>query len=245
MGSPKSETIYYVYERQRPQHEVTIAKPFAVGKYEVTRGEFADFVRATAHDAEKNCRETGELKGRADRSWRNPGFSQDQTHPVTCVAWPDAKAYVDWLSERTGKAYRLLSEAEWEYAARAETRPGRYPRFHFGDDESDLCAYANWARCKYGVGEKTAAVGSYRPNAFGLYDMHGNVNEWVEDCWKVGYEGAPSDGSASTVGDCTKRILRGGSWLKLSSLRSASRSGSWGGYRDKDNGIRVARTLTP
>src|SRR5262249_44266951 len=139
-------------------------------------------------------------------------------HPVTCVSWQDAKAYVGWLSTQTGRDYRMLSEAEWEYAARARTAPGSYPRFYFGDDEAGRCSYGNGGgpsmpglpilpvlrnkACSDGVSVGTAPVGQYKPNAFGLYDMLGNVSEWVEDCFHDSYIGAPTDGAAWTSGRC-------------------------------------------
>ena len=154
------------------------------------------------------------------RSWRNPGFSVGDDHPAVCVSWNDAEAFIQWLGAQTGKAFRLPTEAEWEYAARA----GSTTKYHFGNSESQLCRYANHAdtstdldwrnkSCSDGVGKRTATVGRYQPNAFGLYDMHGNVYEWVQDCWNDSYVGAPTDGRAWTSGDCSQRVIRGGSWL--------------------------------
>ncbi len=154
--------------------------------------------------------------------------------PVINVSWSDAKVYVAWLSQETGKAYRLLSEAEWEYAARAGTRT----RFSFGDDISEKDA--NFLG---GLG-KTWQVGAYPANPWKLHDMHGNVWEWVEDCWNESYDGAPSDGSAWTSGDCSTRVLRGGSWSNYPRLlRSAYRNWNSADNRDYDYGFRVARTL--
>jgi formylglycine-generating enzyme required for sulfatase activity len=135
MGSPKSETGRHENEAQ---HVVMIGKPFAVGKLHVTVGEFSAFVRETRYDANSKC---DVIKGSnyENGSWRNPGFAQEVSHPVVCLSWNDAKAYVDWLAKRTIKPYRLLSEAEWEYASRGRTTPGTYPRFWFGEDEKDLC----------------------------------------------------------------------------------------------------------
>ena len=156
-------------------------------------------------------------------SFRNPGFAQDDRHPVVCTSWEEATAFVAWLSKRTGKQYRLLSEAEWEYAARA----GSTTPFHSGNDEKALCTYANVAdqstkekikSLTLVVGFRdghafTAPVGSLRPNAFGVHDMHGNVFEWVEDCWNENYQGAaPTDGSAWATGNCMLRVMRGGGW---------------------------------
>ena len=149
------------------------------------------------------------------------------------VSWNDiTKEYLPWLSRKTGKTYRLLTEAEWEYAARA----GSTTRYHFGDSERDLCMYGNVADLREGEEQglddrhcrdghvNTAPVGSFQPNAFGLYDMHGNVWEWVQDCY-FSYSGAPSDGSAWTTGDCSRRVVRGGSWnFSPRGLRSAIRN---------------------
>jgi formylglycine-generating enzyme required for sulfatase activity len=224
MGSPKNEKDRY--DDEGPQHDVTIAKTFAVGKVEVTVGEFAAFVKATGHDSGNSCYTWNGSKWveKKGKSWRDPGFKQADDHPVACVSWEDAKAYVAWLAKQTGRDYRLLSEAEWEYTARAETEPGDYTPFHFGNDEADLCDYANGAdkstsfdwrnkSCSDGVGNATAPVASYKPNAFGLYDMVGNVWEWIEDCYHDTYVGSPKDGSAWTSGSCENRALRGGAWI--------------------------------
>ena len=215
MGSPASEAKRE--DTEGPVHRVTIAEPFAVGVYEVTRGQYARFVAATGHGAGNSCRVWNEeAKKWEDRSgfhWRNPGYEQSAEHPVVCVSWEDAQAYVRWLSEETGEAYRLLSEAEWEYVARA----GTMTPFHFGTTISTEQAnyYGNYT---YGSGrkgeyrQKTVAVGRFPANAYGLHDMHGNVWEWVADCWHKSYAGAPADGGAWASGECSRRVLRGGSW---------------------------------
>ncbi len=203
-----------------PQHEVTIAKPFALSKTEVTFEQWDVCVAAGA------CRETTDNSwGRGDR-------------PVINVSWDDAKQYAAWLSRATGKAYRLPSEAEWEYAARAGTQT----RFSFGDDDSQLGQYA-WY---FGnSGRKTQPVGGKTANAFGLQDMHGNVFEWVEDPWHDDYQGAPSDGSVWPKDRIpTRRVVRGGSWYYDSKgLRSASRAGPPANLRDGNVGFRLARAL--
>ena len=189
-----------------------------------------------------------------DASWRAPGFVQGDGHPVVCVSWTDAQAYVRWLSEETGKGYRLPSEAEWEYAARGGKTTSRY----WGNGSSAQCAHANgadasakrvhsgWpvASCDDGV-VHTASAGSYDANAFGLFDVLGNVWEWTEDCWHGTYAGAPGDGSAWTrSGDCGLRVLRGGSWdLRPRVLRSALRDRNTTGIRVSSAGFRVSRTL--
>jgi formylglycine-generating enzyme required for sulfatase activity/serine/threonine protein kinase len=185
---------------EKPVHSVTV-KSFALGKTEVTFAEYDVFARATNRS----------LPG--DSGWGRG------SRPVINVNWEDATAYVAWLSKKTGKSYRLPSESEWEYAARA----GSTTKYSFGNSERDLCRYANHAytstdydhrnqACSDGVGKQTAPVGSYEANDFGLLDMHGNVYEWTQDCWNGSYAGAPSDGSAWTRGDCDRRVLRGGSW---------------------------------
>jgi formylglycine-generating enzyme len=241
----------------KPQHRVAIPEPFAVGKYEVTVGQFRAFVQATGHDLSGGCWGwTGdEWKNNASLNWHAPGFKQTDRDPVVCVSWDDAKSYIEWLGEKTRHRYDLLSEAEWEYAARAKTTTMR----PWGDDRDNKtgCAYANGADltakekfsdwrtmdCRDGQ-VYTAAVGSYSANTFMLHDMIGNVWEWVEDCWNDSYQGAPSDGSAWTSGDCGRRVLRGGSWSRLSAyLRSAFRNWYLSDLRYYNLGFRVARTL--
>ena len=165
-----------------------------------------------------------------------------------CVNWEDARAYVNWLSRETGKPYRLLSEAEWEYSARA----GTTGPFHFGatisTDQANYDGNYIYGSGREGVyRKKTVPVGSFPANGFGLHAVHGNVWEWVEDCWHASYRGAPSDGSVwVTGGDCGSRVLRGGSWISLPrDLRSADRNGITAGIRNYFSGFRVTRTLTP
>jgi formylglycine-generating enzyme required for sulfatase activity len=158
---------------------------------------------------------------------------------VINVTWDDAQQYVAWLSKMTGKSYRLLTEAEWEYAARARTTTAYY----WGDEF--LKGYANCNGCGSKWNNQTSPVGSFDPNAFGLYDMAGNVWQWVQDCYDD-YKDAPTDGSASISGDCNRRVVRGGSWDNdPRSLRSANRSRSPTVARYGSLGFRVGRTLTP
>ena len=208
------------YNWEKPVHPVTIARPFAVSVHEVTFEDYDRFTYPNKVDDE------GWGRGR---------------RPVINVSWDDAKEYVTWLSSETGAEYRLLSEAEWEYAARA----GSTTKYSWGNAlgtnrancYSDDCG-DSW--------EHTAPVGSFAPNAFGLYDMHGNVFEWVEDCWNNTYSGAPADGSVWRSGDCAWRDLRGGSWyLYPRDLRAALRSWDASGFRYYGYGFRVARTLAP
>ena len=217
------------YGNERPVHEVTIGAPFAVGVYEVTFAEW---------DA---CVRDGGCRGRGDGyTASEPGWGRGR-RPVINVGWDDAKRYVQWLSRKTGRAYRLLSESEWEYAARAGTETA----YSWGDEIG-----VNRANCS-GCGsqwddDRTAPVGSFDANAWGLHDMHGNVYEWVEDCWNDSYAGAPADGSAWLTRDCDERVLRGGSWyFKPSFLRAAFRYRFTTGFRDDIIGFRVARTLAP
>ena len=253
MGSKKGDD-------EKPVHRVTIGRPFAVGVYEVTRGEFGRFVEETGYSTGDTCytyESDGffgdpEWKERLGRGWKNPGFGheQDETEPVVCVSWDDAQAYVRWLSEETGEAYRLLSEAEWEYVARAGTTTARY----WGESEAGQCRYANgadagtgfeWAVSCHDGHARTAPVGRYEANAFGLYDVLGNVLEWTADCRNESYAGAPSNGGAWESGECTRRVLRGGSWVSEPRyLRSALRDWSPAGSRLGISGFRLARTLT-
>ena len=251
MGSPASEEGRWDDESQ---HRVAV-NSFALGRYEVTRDEYRAFVEATGHPS-SGCwilNEDGDGAIDEDASWREPGFAHGSGHPAVCVSWNDAQAYVRWLSRETGESYRLPSESEWEYAARGATTTSRY----WGDSSSSQCGHANgadaaakrvyshWigAACDDGAAY-TAVVGSYSANAFGLFDMLGNVWEWVEDCWHEDYAGAPSDGTAWRGGDCGRRVLRGGSWdLYPRFLRSAARLWYATGSRDSGAGFRVARTL--
>ena len=209
---------------EKPQHTVTFAKPFAVAKSELT---FADW------DA---CVAGGGCNGYKPA---HQGWGRGQ-QPVINVNWDDAQAYVAWLSEVTGKTYRLLSEAEYEYAARAETTTA-YP---WGDDIGKNNANCDGCGSKWDD-KQTAPVGSFAPNKFGLYDMVGNVFEWTEDCVHTNYDGAPTNGSAwITGGDCSSRILRGGSWsFSPDYLRSAFRFWGTSDYRFSCIGFRLGRTL--
>jgi len=226
-----------------PQHVVTIAKPLAVGKYHVTRDQFAAFVSEVGYQASTTCFKWGGGRG---GSWRDPGFAQDGSHPVVCVSFDDASAYAAWLSKKTGRHYRLPSETEWEYAARGRMLPGVYPRFFFGDDERDICRYANSATSKCSDGyEYTSPVRQYAPNAFGLFDISGNAWQWTADCYHDSYDGVPADGSAWRPASCPSgHVVRGGSWSSDPQiLRVAYRS------RNPDVvyniGFRVARALVP
>ena len=221
-----------------PTHDVDVAS-FALSKFEVTREQFAAFVAVSGYEVSGGCRyESG--------SWRDQSWQGDD-HPVVCVGWDDAQAYVHWLSEETGYRYRLPTEAEWEHAIRAGTKT----RFYWGYRDSDGCEYENTGKGSGSCSsewERTAPVGSFRTNGFGLYDMAGNVSEWVQDCWHENYEGAPRDGSAWIHGgDCASRVVRGGSWGSGLGRgnRSAHRDGSESGFRWIRLGFRVARAIGP
>jgi formylglycine-generating enzyme required for sulfatase activity len=231
MGSPESEAHRDSWEG--PQHTVAIDKAFAAGKLHVTVDQYKAFVQAAGYEKSRLC------------DWRRPGFVQEGSHPAVCVSWDDAMAYVGWLARKTGKPYHLLSEAEWEYAARGRTQPGNYPRFWFGNEEQNLCRYANGPGSCDGY-EYTSPAGHYLANAFGLYDMAGNAGQWTADCWNNDYNGAPADGAAWTIGNCSGRVVRGGSWRANANswnLRAAARG--WSTSESNSNGFRVARTLTP
>ncbi len=230
MGSPPDENGRS--EEEGPRHRVHLAHPFAIGRYEITRGEWDRFIAAT-HYPSSGCNAEAE--------------------PVACVTWQDAWAYTLWLKAKTGKPYRLPTEAEWEYATRAGTTTARF----WGDDPDQACRFANvrdraWLtrnvdplnavhECDDGyVGVSPA--GHYAPNPFGLYDTIGNVWEWVQDCWHPGYAGAPADGRAWEEPDCAARVLRGGATGGIPKYaRSALRSSDAPDFVATRYGFRVAR----
>ena len=245
MGSPASEPEREISES--PQHVVRISEPFAVGRFAVTRAEFIAFVTDTGHKEEGGCHAStaSGWKPQPSRSWRWPGLLQDDGHPVVCVNWQDAKAFVEWLSRKTSKPYRLLSEAEREYVARAGTTTPYWWGAAISTSEANYDGTRAYGGAFEGGWRKTTVpVRSFRANPWGLYNVHGNVWEWVEDCWHDSYQGAPTDGSAWTTGDCVRRVLRGGSWIdKPGRLRAASRFRYRPDYRDFDGGFRLARTF--
>ncbi len=220
MGSPPGEAARDVDEG--PQRPVTIAKPFAIGKFEITFAEWDACVAAGGCTYEPD-----------DRGWGRG------KRPVMDIAWQDTRQYLVWLSRKTGKAYRLPSEAEWEYAARGGTSTA-YP---WGDEIGTGRANCDGCGSQWDQ-RQTAPSGSFKANAFGLHDMHGNVWEWTDDCWNGSYAGAPSDGRPWLKGDCSRRVLRGGSWiLKPRTLRSADRFRFNAATRDADMGFRVVRAV--
>lgn len=219
---------------EQPKHKVTIKKPFAIGKYEITRDQFAAFVEDTGYTVVDDCkvyvRSGGTWTVVEGMTWADPGHEQSGRHPVVCVKWADANAYADWLAEKTGKPYRLVAEAEWEFAARA----GVQTTSRFWDEPAEeACKYGNvsdlarkpevfltndyeqtFIQCKDGY-VYSAPVGSFEPNPWGVNDMFGNVWEWTADCFHDNYEGAPDDGSIWGTGDCEFHAFRGGSFSSL------------------------------
>ena len=233
MGSPENEKGRK--DDEGPQRRVTISKPFAVGKFEITWTEWEACVNDGA------CSNAGPDGEGGDEGWGKGN------RPVINVSWNDAKAYVKWLSRKTGETYRLLSEAEWEYVARAGTTTA----FWWGSRASH--EYANYGKDKCCGGlasggdrwENTSPVGSFSASTFGLHDLHGNVWEWTEDCYTNSYSGAPTDGSARVSGDCSTRVLRGGSWNNdPGGLRSAGRIWIHPAIGASGVGFRIARDLS-
>ena len=255
MGSPPSEVGRF--DDEGPQHTVTLSQPFAVSRTPITRAEYERFVRATRQANANACSsmsDDGHWVSTPGLSWRNPGFEQFADHPVVCVSWEEAQAYAQWLSAESGRTYRLLSEAEFEYVARA----GASTAFPWGPSEADMCAHANGFDATAGRAHpnwsaascddryaSTARVEAFPANAFGLYGVTGNVFQWTEDCFvEGGYAGAPADGSARTAEDCKVRVIRGGSWLNgPRGLRCAMRDRDPQQGRYTNIGLRVARAL--
>lgn len=241
-------TMGGVKGNEQPKHKVSIPS-FKLSKYETTVKEFRQFVEATGYQTMPSCWVWQEITSEHNwgintqkGNWKTPKYAPSDDHPVMCVTWEDAKAYAKWLSEKTNKAYRLPSEAEWEYAARA----GSSTDYYFGNDSNKLCEYGNildlsgskalardYKVNKSGVAcddgaEYTSAVGKYKPNAYGIYDMIGNVGEYTLDCEHHGYNGAPTDGSAR-VDSCNKErpmiVRRGGAYgANANAVRSANRA---------------------
>jgi formylglycine-generating enzyme required for sulfatase activity len=218
MGS--FENLREIYEHRRAPHEVTFSRPFALGKRPVTFSEYDRFAKAT-----------GKLKPN-DGGWgRGP-------RPVINVSWTDADVYADWLCEQSGRRFRLPSEAEWEYACRGGTQT----QWFFGDEETDIGEYAWFAG---NSGKRTHPAGQKKPNPWGLHDVHGNVLEWVQDCWHENYHRAPTDGSAWIQGgDCERRVVRGGSWYDVPAyLCSAKRDWNPRKFQSLYLGFRLALDL--
>ena len=252
MGSPADVGA----DDEAARHRVVIPESIAIGIYEVKRGEFLKFLDATDRLAGGSCWQYDGVARKEGRGPVDPGFAQGEDEPIVCASWTDAQAYVEWLSQETNQRYRLLSEAEWEYAARGGTDTARY----WDDAGSGACDNANGAdnslKSRYGDwfdltaacddgSAHTSEAGRYGANEFGLHDMLGNAREWVEDCWHPNYDGAPEDGGAWTEGgNCGLRVLRGGSWLDgPGGVRSSTRDKSTPDVRFNANGFRIARAL--
>lgn len=260
MGTPSAAAENIAGAEAMPT-VVRIARAFALGRVEITRAQYRAFVADAVVEPGKGCKTWDEAQGRLvdsrNRTYANPGVPKEARDdlPAACVSWTDAKAYVQWLARKTGKPYRLPSEAEWEYAARAGSGTLR----PWGDAPADGCEYANvfdasshavyafgsdFARCQDGFAD-IAPVGSLRPNAFGLNDMIGNVAEWVEDCYTDSYVNRPRDARAWVwLGGCARHVVRGGSWLSPPArARSAARDSAQSQERADSIGFRVAVDL--
>lgn len=242
MGSPPDEVGREPEERgsEGPQRTIRFTAPFAVGRFPITVAEFRAFVEHTALRVTggANFPAHGAYSYSPTRSWERPGFDQEDSHPVVAIGWENAKAYVVWLSQVTGRRYRLTTNSEWEYAARA----GSTTRFHVGDEVTQEHAnftFRGWTR------EGTTPVGHFEaPNAWGLEDVHGNVWEMCEDKWNESYADVPLDGTAWPGGDDNYRVARGGSWTDAPKyLRSAMRSYTEPAVRATTEGFRVVREL--
>ncbi len=233
---------------EQPAHDVAIAKPFAIGRFEVTVADFAKFVESTGYrtDAERGngcftfdgpAKLWNFVEG---TSWKNPNFTQPGDHPVVCVSWNDAVAYTKWLGAQTGVTYRLPTEAEWEYVARAGTAT------NYGFANNDACDNINC--CKTGttwLSKQTRPVGSYKENPFGVYDTAGNAWEWTASEYSIHYNGkeilASDDAQLST-----QRVVRGGSWYSFAiDTRAGYRGKNWPQERYSTVGFRVVRDVTP
>jgi len=228
MGSPASEEGRD--ESEGPQHQVTFAQPFAVGKFAVT------FSQWDACVADHGCN---------GYRPRDQGWGRDK-RPVINVSWDDTQAYVAWLSRKTGKPYRLLSEAEREYVTRAGTTTAYWTGSSMSTQQANYCADAEkYKRKQFGddCRGQTVPVDRFEPNPWGLFQVHGNVYEWTQDCAPASYDNAPTDGSALVAAMCNRHIVRGGSWDTLQPLRAAARAGPYAVERNIALGFRVARSL--
>ncbi len=236
MGSPEHEPGRLQVES--PQHTISIAVPFAVARFAVTVEEFSTFItRGDYRACITGQTWDGNAWSESGGSFFDPGFAQDRGHPAVCVSWKDARAYTAWLSGITGEVYRLLTEAEWEYAARAATATA----YWWGSSASQ--EHANYGRRDKDWG--TVPVASFEPNPWGLYQMQGNVWEWVEDCWADNYTAASGCGAAYESSQGRElRVLRGGGWLNgPNGIRLARRHAARPDFRRSDVGFRIAKML--
>jgi len=251
-GSAPGESDSTAFDK--PLHWVSIGRSLAISTNAVTVDDFQQFVAATRRDMQGCDTYDDGWKHRPKGSWKDPGFAQTGTHPVTCVSWNDAAAYAAWISAKTGHKYRLPSASEWEYAALA----GGEAAQPWAPGGADACANANVADQSaarrypgwtvFACNDSyvyTAPVGSFKANAFGLNDMLGNVFQWTEDCWNADYAGAPIDGSARSDGNCSEHELRGGSWFSTPAyVRAGYRNHFAADYRTSTVGIRLVREIT-
>lgn len=261
MGTPAAGSAPGIAAAEHEAIVIDLPDAFALGRYEVTRGQYARFVTDSGHEPLPGCRvwDPALLRFSEDgrRSWQDPATpaAPADDMPASCISFADAQAYVKWLAAKTGARYRLPSEVEWEYAARAGSRALR----PWGDEAASGCDQANtydliavanfrlgWpdAGCRDGFAD-LARVGSFSANAFGLHDVIGNVREWVQDCATGSYVGRPRDGRAwEWLGGCSERVLRGGSWLTPpEDNRSAARAAAPADLHSGDTGFRVALDL--
>lgn len=229
----------YASQRSKPVHQVYL-KTYYVSKFEITVGQFEIFVSETRRQINDDCEianKTGNTRVNNNWNWKNPSFVQNNDYPVVCISWADAKAYTQWLSRKTGKNFRLLSESEWEYM----TRVGGNTKFPWGNKIG--VNKANCGRCESPTSKiSTVAVGSYSANSLGVYDTIGNAWEWVEDCWNENYAGAPNDGTAWKNNSCEFHPIRGGSWAHTSSdWLAVERQAKHSTTRANNIGFRIAR----
>lgn len=247
-----------------PRKQVRLAQPIALSQTEITVAQFRDFVDATDYitkaekEAEMGCRVFNNgWRWESGRNWRNPGYEQSDNHPVVCVSWDDAFAYIEWLSSETGELYSLPSEAEWEYAARSGSQSSRF----WEDSNGNPCLHANVSDLTHAMAENlnqsennifvcedgyahSSPVATFTGNAFGFYDMLGNVWEWTADCWNDSYKNLPRNGQPHLNGNCGNRVYRGGSWGNYPSLiRAAKRGTDPREFRYYNVGFRVSRIL--
>lgn len=246
--------------RERPAHRVELRRRIALGKFEVTVGEYAAFATQTARPLVAGCLTWDTAAGKwgpvAAASWREPGYPQTDRFPVGCVTIDDARAYAAWLAQKSGQRYRIPSEAEWEYAARAGTRDAAW------DDPQGICRRANvsdltrmdahgggprdptrYFDCRDGF-VAASPVGSFPADPWGVHDLVGNAWEWTEDCFVADYAGAPADGSARRDAACERLVVRGGGWYSRTFFaRPAGRSREEPGFRSSTLGFRVVREL--
>ena len=259
MGSPESEQGRF--KNEGPQHRVTIPRPFAIAAYDVTVAEYRRFATETRRATPDSCRvydvsfADNDLVRVRGKNWKKPNFRQTDRHPVVCVTWDDAAAYSVWINRQVGNSdtgpYRLPSEAEWEYTARAGTTTAfswgngiARSLTNYGPDELRFAPVASGAdRWEY-----TSPIGSFPPNPWGLYDMAGNVWQFTRDCWHDSYDGAPVDGSPRLDGKCDERVVRGGSWFKPPMGERSAKRGQGKVVDLKGNheiGFRLVRDLSP